>query len=133
MKNFQGVIIEESLTNSGILKKLKIISTKVEKVTDEHKTPWLKIWTLHTVEIPEDEAEGIAQKLSQVLDYSHESSWYADFKNNKFSYIIFKDKVFKIKFNDAEGFKQAKQYGISLGIPEYQVDFAPVDKKWERE
>jgi len=29
-------------------------------------------------------------------------------------------------------YKDAKRYGISLGIPKYQVDFAPEDKVWER-
>jgi hypothetical protein len=40
--NYQGVIIEESLENSDILKDVLILSTKVEPITDEHKTPWLK-------------------------------------------------------------------------------------------
>lgn len=130
--NYKGVIIEESLENTSILQEVKILETKVEQVVEEHKTPWLKQWTLHTVEIPEEKADEISQKLSKSLDYSHNSSWYADFKNDEYHFIIFKDRIFKIKHDDAEGFKEAKQYGISLGIPDYQVDFAPNDKVWER-
>lgn len=129
---YKGVIIEESLSNTPILKDVSILETKVETVTPEHQTPWLKQWTLHTVEVPEDKAEDIAEKLSKSLDYSHNSSWYADFQNDKYHFIIFQDKIFKVKIDDAEGFKEAKQYGISLGIPEYQVDFAPQDKVWKR-
>ena len=129
---YKGVIIEEGLNNTSILKDVSILETKVETVTPEHQTPWLKQWTLHTVEVPEEKAEDVAEKLSKSLDYSHNSSWYADFKNDKYHFIIFQDKVFKIKLDDAEGFKEAKRYGISLGIPEYQVDFAPEDKVWER-
>jgi|GEM_PF-2991649 len=33
-KNFNGVIIEESLENKDVLQKVKIIKTKVEKVTE---------------------------------------------------------------------------------------------------
>jgi len=40
--NYKGVIIEESLENKDVLKDIKISSTKVEEVTDEHKTPWIK-------------------------------------------------------------------------------------------
>lgn len=29
-------------------------------------------------------------------------------------------------------YKNAKQYGISLGIPEYQVNFSPEDKVLEK-
>jgi hypothetical protein len=31
-----------------------------------------------------------------------------------------------------EQYDEAKKYGISLGLPEYQVDFAPDIKEWER-
>ena len=47
-------------------------------------------------------------------------------------YIIFRDKVFYIDRKSKEQYDEAKRYGISLGIPEYQVDFAPDDKIWER-
>jgi hypothetical protein len=132
MNNYKGVIIEESLSNKDVLKKVKILSTKVEKVTDEHKTPWLSQWTLHTVEVSENEAQIIAKEISKSLDYSHDSSWYADYKNTTHHYIIFRDKVFYIDRKSKEQYDEAKRYGISLGIPEYQVDFAPDDKIWER-
>jgi len=132
MKNYQGVIIEESLENKEVLKKIKIISTKVEPITDEHKTPWLSQWTLHTVEIPDNEAKEIAEGISKSLDRNHGGSWYADFKNDTHHYIIFRDKIFYIDRKSKEQYDEAKRYGISLGIPEYQVDFAPDDKIWER-
>ncbi len=133
MKNnelFKGVIIEESLEDKEVLKKVKIINTKVEQVTQKHQTPWIKKWTLHSVEIPADKADDISEELSQALDSKH--SWYADFKNKQFHYIIFRDKVFKIERTSKEQYNEAKKYGISLGIPEYQVDFHPDIKEWER-
>ncbi len=120
---YQGVIIEESLENKDLLKKIKILLTKVEKVVEEHKTPWLSQWTLHTVEIAENEAEAIAQEISKSLDHNHGGSWYADFKNNTHHYIIFRDKIFYIDRKSEEQYDEARHYGISLGIPEYQVDF----------
>lgn len=128
--NYKGVIIEESLDNSSILKQVKVIDTKVEEATEERKTPWVKQWTLHSVEIPENDADSVAEKLSKDLDREH--SWYADFKNDKYHYIIFRDKVFKVDLNNPVLYKDAKQFGISLDIPEYQVDFAPDDKVWDR-
>jgi hypothetical protein len=130
MSKFIGVIIEESLEDTAVLKKIKIISTKVEKVIEKHKTPWIKQWTLYTVEIPENEANKIAEELSNSLDSQH--SWYADFKNEKFHYIIFKNKVFYIDRTSKEQYDEAKNYGISLGIPSYQVDFHPDIKEWKR-
>jgi hypothetical protein len=118
---FQGTIIEESLEDKTVLKNLKIINTKVEQVTDRHKTPWIKQWTLHKVEIPESKAYFIADQISRVLDSKHE--WYADFKNEKIHIIIFRGRIFKIDRTSRKQYEEATKYGISLGIPEYQVDF----------
>jgi len=129
-KIFVGVIIEESLEKKSVLKKVKIIKTKIKKVTEKHKTPWIKQWTLHTVEIPENRSESIAKDLSKSLDSQHE--WYADFKNKTHHYIIFRNKIFFIDRRSKEQYDQAKNYGISLGIPEYQVDFHPDIKEWKQ-
>lgn len=99
--NYKGVIIEESLQDKTVLKKLKIISTNVEVVTEKHQTPYLNQWTLHTVEIHSD--------------------WYVDYKNDQYHYIIYPYKVFKVDLKNPVLYRAAKQYGISLGIPEYQV------------
>ncbi len=121
---YKGTIIKESLEKKDILKNIKIVSTKVEDVVKEHRTPWLKQWTLHKVEIPEDKAEELAKELSTSLDTTHESSWYADFRNDDNHYIIFPNKVFYIDRKSKEQYDEATRYGISLGIPDYQLDFA---------
>ncbi|MCK5471610.1 hypothetical protein KAI54_00265 [Candidatus Gracilibacteria bacterium] len=126
MQNFTGVIIEESLTDKSVLDEVKIVSTKVEPVTDKHNTPHLEQWTLHTVEVDFNNADLIANKLSKVLVGKGDSGyWYADYKNNEVAYIIFLNKIFKIRRGNSDEFRKAKQYGVSLGIPEYQVDFSP--------
>lgn len=117
---YKGVIIEESLENKDILKDVTILGTKVEEATEERHTPHLKQWTLHTVEIPQDKGEEIAKKISKVLETSH-GNWYADFKNEEFHYIVFRNKVFKIDRKSKEQYDEAERYGRSLGIPEYQL------------
>jgi len=130
--SFLGVIIEESLENKSVLKKVKILSTKIEKVTKKHQTPWISQWTLHTIEIPKGKAKEIAEEISKSLDRKHGGSWYADFKNKTYHYIIFRNKIFFIDRTSKKQYDEAKQYGLSLGIPEYQVDFHPEIKEWER-
>ncbi len=127
MEKFNGVIIEESLIDNSVLKDLKIISTKVEIVTEKHQSSE-KQWTLHTVEIEVDIADNIALKLSNSI----KDKWYADFKNDDTHYIIYQNKVFKIDRTKIEEYNEATKYGISLGIPDYQVDFAQNVQKWER-
>ena len=123
--DYKGVIIEESLENKDILKDVKITATEVESVAEEHKTPWLKQWTLHTVEIPEEKADEIAEKISRSLDSKHGGSWYADFKNDTTHYVIFRGKVFKVNRANKVEYDAVNQYGASLGIPDYQLDFSP--------
>jgi hypothetical protein len=123
--DFVGVIIEESLENKSVLKKVKILSTKIEAVAKKHQTPWLSQWTLHTIEVPEGKAQEIAEELSKSLDRKHGGSWYADFKDKTRHYIIFRNKIFFIDRTSKEQYAEAKRYGLSLGIPEYQVDFHP--------
>ena len=48
----------------------------------------------HFITLPEDKSEEIADEVGKSLDSKH--SWYADFKNEKIHFIIFRDKVFKI-------------------------------------
>lgn len=121
--NYKGIVIEESLQNLAVLGQLKIVSTEIETVKESHKTPWLKQWTLHTVEINENNAQSVAEKLSAALDSEHD--WYADFKNEKYHFIVFRNKVFKVNRKKTEEYEKVKQYGISLGIPDYQLDFSP--------
>lgn len=130
--NYRGVIIAESLEDPSVLQEVRILETKVEPVTADHKTPWLEQWTLHTVEIPEDRADEVAEKISKVLDTQHQSSWYADFKNDALYYIIFQNRVFRVDRSKKEKYTEIVRYGTSLGIPEYQLDFSSDIKEWER-
>jgi|SRR3989344_2627082 len=129
--NYRGVIIEESLTDKSILNDIKIIKTEIEPCTEKHKTPWVNQWTMHDVEIPAEKAVEVAEKISKALDREH--NWYADFKTNTEHFVIYRDKVFHITDrSDKTQYDEATKYGISIGIPEYQVDFSPHITQWER-
>jgi hypothetical protein len=130
MENYKGVIIEESLEAKEVLSRVRIVSTKVERVTGRHGTPWLKQWTLHTVEMPYGEADTITKMISNSFERDH--AWYADFKNNTRHYVIFRSKIFRIDRKSKEQYDEAKRYGLSLGIPEHQLDFAPDDEVLKR-
>lgn len=128
--NFRGVIIEESLADVSVLNDVKILSTEVEPVTEKHKTPWIKHWTLHDVEVPAEKAAEVAEKISNALDREHD--WYADYKTDTEHYIIYRGKTFHVTDrSDKKQYDAATAYGISIGIPSYQVDFAPNVTRWE--
>lgn len=119
--DYQGIIIEESLNNCAIMKELMIINTQIEKVTEKSETPWLDKWTMYTVIIKENEMDEYAKKLSQLIDIQHCGNWYCDFKNDKFHYVVFYNKVFKLERCSKEDYEQMRSYAISIGLPEYQL------------
>ncbi len=128
---FEGVIIKESLEDTSVLHDVQIVSTKIEQVTERHRTPWVTQWTLHTVQVPGDKAADVAQKIARSLDTKH--NWYADYKTNTEHYIIYTNKVFHITDRASkEQYQQATDYGVSIGIPDYQVDFSPHVTQWQR-
>ena len=126
--DFKGAIIEESLTNPEILKKVSITKTDILPVTERHKTPWIKQWTFHFVEVEEKKAESVALEISKNMDPKHQHTWYADFRNNKIHYVIYYNRVFKIDVNKKEEYQKAIDYGSKLGLPDYQLDFSPHHK-----
>jgi len=129
--NFAGVIIEESLMDKSVLSDVKVVKTNIEPVTEEHKTPWIRQWTVHDVEVAPEKAAEVAEKISKALDREH--NWYADFKTDREHFVIYRDKVFHITGrSDKKRYDEATQYGISIGIPDYQVDFSPHITQWKR-
>ena len=112
MQKYVGTIIEESLMDNRVLNGLKIISFRIsgdERPSDR--------WHLYKVEIAEDDIE----KLSQ---YIKQGTWYMHFWDEDKNVIaVFKDKIFRFKYNDKKTWEEAVMYGLSLGIPVEQLDF----------
>jgi hypothetical protein len=107
---YKGTIIENSLSNKNILNNLKITKT------------WQSgSWILHNVLMEEDQVSELSQCLDDGPWYIH--VWLPSNDNVK---VIFKNKVFDIKFSDKSTWTDAVSYGKSIGIPEEQLDF-PID------
>lgn len=123
MDTYHGVIIVESLEDTSVLDEVNIISTKIEQVSEATKTPWLKVWTLHTVEIPPGKIDAVAHNVSQSIDREHAHAWYADFRNDETHYIIFRGKIFVIDVHNQSQYDEVKCYGITIGIPDAQMAF----------
>jgi hypothetical protein len=126
--DYEGIVIEESLASPDGLLRMQFLATDVQPVEEWHQTPWLKLWTLHTVRVTEAEAADVAEAVRAALDSEHSASWYADFKNDKAHYVIFRDRVFVIDRRDAAAYLEAQQYGIDRGLPPHQADFVALIK-----
>lgn len=119
--DYKGCIIEESLSDISIIGELEIVDTHISKTTAEDETPWLDRWTLQTVIIPENKVEEYCNRLSNLIDKTHISSWYCDFKNDKYHYVVFSNKIFKLDITKEQDYIDMRNYGIEIGVPEYQL------------
>ncbi|HCC07645.1 MAG TPA: hypothetical protein DEP72_05740 [Clostridiales bacterium] len=119
--NYKGVIIEESLSDCSIVKDLEVVDTYIGRTTAREATPWVQQWTLQTVIIPENRIDEYAKKLSNLIDKEHKNSWYCDFRNESFHYVVFSDKVFKLDRSVKHNYEEMRNYGLYLGIPEPQL------------
>lgn len=119
--NYKGVIIEESLVDISIIKELEVISHDVEMITEAEETPWLDRWTMDTVLIPEEKIEDYTERLSKLIEIEHCENWYCDFRNEKYHYVVFSNKVFCLDRKKKEDYKVMQEYAISIGLPKYQL------------
>ena len=117
---YKGIIISESLNEPSFINQFKVyrveISKEEENIPNENrKARWHLYW--------------VKAKAKQIKQLSKEikQGWYTHFWNSKREMkVIFKDKIFNMQFDNKDSWKDAVEYGKSLGIPEYQLDF-PVD------
>lgn len=119
--DYKGVIIEESLIDTEIIKELNVLQKEVEEINKEDNTPWLTKWTMDTVVIEETKIDEYTNRLSELIDTKHCNDWYCDFRNDKYHYVVFPNKVFKLDRNKKQDYIDMQEYAIKLGLPKHQL------------
>lgn len=112
-ENYKGIIIAESLENADVLEDIKVISKEAEPDQDNPN----ETWHLYTVQVSQDEIK----KLQQYL--KREGGWYMHFWRGREVTVVFRDKIFKINYDNKSTWKDAVDYGLSMGVPAEQLDF----------
>jgi hypothetical protein len=80
-----------------------------------------RTWTFIEFEIPDDEAERLANGLSEVLDPAH--GWYCEFRTSDETFVVFSGRQFRYRRGDRSGRIEVEIYGRSVGVPESQLDW----------
>jgi len=113
VNTWRGVVIEESLNEKSLLKKVRIIATKISKLEKENR-----IMTFHKIEIPDAEKQEYIENVKKLI----KNSFYMHLCKGGEMIVVFKDKVFTFKKSDPELLK-AREYGKSVGIIAEQMPF----------
>jgi len=113
MKEYRGVIVEESLEDNRILNEVKIDAVRISRQEDPSDR-----WHLYTVRVSDE----LIMKLAENI----KDKWYMHFWKEREVIAIFKKETFKFNYDDRATWEPAVKYGLSIGIPKEQLDF-PID------
>jgi hypothetical protein len=78
------------------------------------------VWTNIDFEVSEAGAGKLAEILADVLD---QPGWYADFRSEKETFVVYHGRVFRYPRGDAAGRAEAQAYGREHCVPGPQLDW----------
>lgn len=78
-----------------------------------------KTWTALFFENNDENIGETVRALSRCI----KATWYVDISAGRTKYIVFKDRVFRCDAGKS-GKKEAKEYGLAIGIPASQLDWS---------
>lgn len=110
MDKWKGCIVEESLEDNRILNKIEIVKVRITSDDAEQER-----WHIYDALLSESDIGLIHHNLKQA--------WFMHiWKDNKMI-VLFKDRKFEIKADNKNTWKEAIEYGLSLGILKEQLEF----------
>lgn len=116
-----GVFIAESLRVGVCLDDLPLTIRRIQRCRPDGTTAEQPdLWTLLDFTADEGETDRIASLFAGVLD---PFGWYADFRTDDETVVVFPGKVFRYPRGDADGRAAAVAYGRTLRIPDGQLDW----------
>ena len=118
IESYHGIIINVSQRDKSILRKMQIIGVKKAA---------LHLIKLYKVEVKAEEIEdtikSLQQNLSAKLLFKFKNFYFHFYRNDELI-VVFRDRIFRLS-TDRSTWDEVIQYGISLGIPDKQLDFFP--------
>jgi hypothetical protein len=109
--DYHGIFVKDGLKNESVLKEMKILGQKISRN-----------WVLLKVLVEENKIKELVVKVQKSLKTN--PNFYVHFYRSDELIVIFPQKIFYIK-PDKSTWKEAIEFGKSLGIPEKQLDFHP--------
>jgi hypothetical protein len=117
----EGTLIAESIRPGASLDDLRLIVRQITRHAPDGTTPdQPPVWTDILFEVDEKDAEDLARKLADVLDAP---GWYADFRSDTETVVVYRGKIFRYPRGDAAARAQAVAHGRAQGVHDHQLDW----------
>ncbi len=107
---YRWTVVEESLLDNRLLNDLDILSMRISEDEDIEDR-----WHIYDVYISYEDI----MTLSKMI----KTWWYMHFWMDNKVLAVFKWKVFEFEHDNKDTWHDAISYGLSIGIPEHQLDF----------
>lgn len=109
-RNYTGIIVEESLDDNRILNGLHINKIHISNSSDPADR-----WHLYEINNSKEEIQALSQHILE--------GWYMHFWAGTNITAVFRGRTFEFNYENKGTWADVLKYGLSLGIPEYQLDF----------
>lgn len=116
---FRGLILKEGLLSERVFDLLHIKRAEVWANVPTAVRGQPTTWNAVHVAVEQERIDDVLEVLEEDLR-SEPIGWYADLSDGHDSYIVFPGRRFNIA---KEGKTGAVEHGLSLGIPQAQLDF----------
>jgi hypothetical protein len=117
----RGAIVAESLRLGAVIQGIPLTVHKLERIDaglDEQPPHWTILW----FEAPDEDADRLAEALSDALDVRH--GWYADFHSDSHVTVVFAGRIFRYRRGDQSERAKVEEYARSMRGPDAQLDWA---------
>ncbi|MET7700538.1 hypothetical protein [Streptomyces sp. NPDC005485] len=116
-----GCLIAESLKVGTHLKDLRIEVREIHRFRLDNAGPGQPdTWTVIEFSVAKSLVEEVAEMLSGALD---QPGWYVDLRTAEETFVVFPGRVLRFPRGDGAGRAQAREMGLTFGVPEHQLDW----------
>ena len=117
-----GILIAESVRIGTPVEGVPLRVDKVSRAdVGDESVGQPRIWTFIAFEAPDEDAESLAEVLSEALEPV--GGWYCDFRTAEDTFVVFGGRSFRYGRGDREARTEVEAYARSVGVPEAQVDW----------
>lgn len=110
-----GVLIEESLEDPTVLKRISIVGT--ERILLEGETQGQQL-QFHKIEVSDSDVEAICLEVSRVI----RPTWYFHLVSGSKMLVVFRDEIMRAEKSDPESIERIIKYGTTHGILPEQIE-----------
>ena len=134
MKSYHAEVINLSLKDKKMIKKYPLLSVKKR---------FLGYVKIYTIAIPESDIEKVIRTFQSNMSTALKKEWYITFHTAQNIIVVFRQKIFYLSgkgitpvyqkcintshADDKQEWDKMIAYAKTLGIPDEQCDFLPVD------